>query len=92
MARVPDIIPVSDLRQDAAAVLRRLRGHSKPLVITQCGRPAAVMLSMETYERVEQQLRLLRLFASGEKEIEAGEGSALGSVLAEAAEITTGDD
>ena len=92
MARVPDIIPVSELRQDAAAVLRRIRSLRKPLVITQRGRAAAVMLSMEAYERVEQQLRLLRLFARGEKEIAAGEGHSLDSVLAEATDMIAGDD
>ena len=92
MARVPDIIPVSDLRQDAAAVLRRIRSVRRPLVITQRGRAAAVMLSMEAYERVEHQLRLLRLFARGEKEITAGEGQSLDSVLAEADEMITGDE
>ncbi|MBD3334246.1 MAG: type II toxin-antitoxin system prevent-host-death family antitoxin [Candidatus Eisenbacteria bacterium] len=92
MARVPDIIPVSDLRQDAAAVLRRIRGLRRPLVITQRGRAAAVMLSMEAYERVEHQLRLLRLLAGGEKEIASGEGHSLDSVLSEADEMITGDE
>ena len=92
MARVPDIIPVSDLRRDAAAVLRRIRNVRRPLVITQRGRAAAVMLSMEAYERVEHQLRLLRLFARGEKEITAGEGQSLDSVLAEADGMIAGDE
>jgi len=92
MARVPDIIQISDLRQDAAAVLRRIRHLRRPLVITQRGRAAAVMLSMEAYERVEHQLRLLRLFARGEKEITAGEGHSLDSVLAEVDEMITGDE
>lgn len=92
MVRVPDIIPISDLRQDAAAVLRRIRNIGRPLVITQRGRAAAVMLSMEAYERVEHQLRLLRLFARGEKEITAGEGHNLDSVLAEVDEMITGDE
>jgi hypothetical protein len=50
------------------------------------------MLSMEAYERVERELRLLRLFARGEKEITAGEGHSLDSVLAEADEMITGDE
>jgi prevent-host-death family protein len=91
MAQVPDIIPVSDLRQDAAGVLRRIRGLRRPLVITQRGRAAAVMLSMEAYERVENQLRLLRLFARGEKEIAGGEGRSLDSVLAEADGMLNGE-
>ena len=42
------------------------------------------MLSVEAYERSECDREILRLLAKGEKEIEAGEGHDLDSVLAEA--------
>ncbi|MGO9016956.1 MAG: type II toxin-antitoxin system Phd/YefM family antitoxin [Syntrophobacteraceae bacterium] len=84
MGKVPNMIPISDLRQDAAKVLKLLRNSKEPLVITQRGRAAAVMLSVEAYERSERDTELLRLLAKGEKEIEAGEGYELDSVLAEA--------
>jgi len=54
MARVPEIVPVSDLRQEAAAVLKRLRETNDPVVVTQRGRAAAVLLSIEEYERKER--------------------------------------
>jgi len=84
MAKVPDIMPVTDLRQDAAAALKRVRSSKQPLVITQRGRAAAVMLSIEAYERVEHERQLLRLLARGEREIKAGKGHGLATVLAEA--------
>ena len=84
MGKVPNMIPISDLRQDAAKVLKLLRNSKEPLVITQRGRAAAVMLSVEAYERSERDRELLRLLAKGEKEIEAGEGYELDSILAEA--------
>jgi prevent-host-death family protein len=84
MSKVLNIIPISDLRQDAAKVLKRLRDSKEPLVITQRGRAAAVMLSVEAYDRSERDRELLCLLAKGEKEIEAGEGYDLNSVLAEA--------
>ena len=84
MGKLVNIIPVSDLRQDAAKVLKRVRDSREPLVITQRGRAAAVMLSVEAYESSERDKELLRLLARGEKEIEAGEGYDLGSILAEA--------
>ena len=84
MGRLLDIIPVSDLRQDAAKVLKRIRDSKKPLVITQRGRAAAVMLSVEAFEQSERDRELLRLLARGEREIEAGEGYDMDSVLAEA--------
>lgn len=84
MAKVPSIIPVTDLRQDAAAALKRLHASKQPVVITQRGRAAAVLLSMEEYERGEHERQLLRLIARGEQEIAAGKGIDLDSVLAEA--------
>lgn len=84
MVKVSNIIPISDLRQDAAKVLKMVRDSQEPLVITQRGRAAAVLLSVEAYERSERDRELLRLLAQGEKEIEAGEGYELDSVLAEA--------
>jgi prevent-host-death family protein len=84
MGKLLNIIPVSDLRQDAAKVLKRVKNSRDPIVITQRGRAAAVMLSVEAFEQSERDRELLRLLVKGEKEIEAGEGHDLDSVLAEA--------
>lgn len=84
MPRVPDMMPVTDLRQDAAAALERVRTTKQPLVITQRGRAAAVMISVEAYERAEHERQILRLLARGEREIRKGKGRDLDDVLAEA--------
>jgi prevent-host-death family protein len=81
---MPEIIPVTDLRQDAAGVLRRLQSSQDPLVVTQRGRAAAVLLSVAAYERSRRERELLRLLALGEKEIGSGRGHSLASVLKEA--------
>jgi prevent-host-death family protein len=90
MANVPDIIPITDLRQDAAAALKRLKASKQPAVITQRGRAAAVLLSMETYERSERERQLLHLLARGEHEIRVGNGFDLDEVLAEADTLLAG--
>ena len=91
MPKVPAIIPVTDLRHDAAAALKRVRISRQPVVITQRGRAAAVMLSIEAYEQGEHERELLRLFARGELEIAKGEGHDLASVLAEADRLLATD-
>jgi prevent-host-death family protein len=91
MAKIPKIIPVSDLRQDAAAILKRVRNSNEPLIVTQRGRAAAVMLSVKSYERVDYERRLLRQLLRGEKEIGSGDGHDLESVLAEADILLSGD-
>ena len=84
MAKIPAIIPVSDLRQDAARVLKDVKESSEPVFITQRGRATAVLMSLDAYERSEAQRELLLLLARGEKEIAAGSGHSLEEVLAEA--------
>jgi prevent-host-death family protein len=84
MVKLPNIVSISDLRQDAAKVLKQVRDSRDPLVITQRGRAAAVILSVESYEQSERDKELLRLLAKGEKEIEAGQGYDLDSIMAEA--------
>lgn len=84
MAKVPKIIPISDLRKDAAAVLKRLRRSQEPVVITQRGRAAAVLLSVDTYEQSEEERQILRALARGDREIQSGKGLSLDSVLREA--------
>jgi prevent-host-death family protein len=84
MTKIPKIVPVTDLRQDAAGVLKELQNSGEPLFITQRGRATGVLLSINAYERSERERRLLRLLAQGEKEIAEGRGHSLDSVLKEA--------
>ena len=84
MGKLMNILPVSDLRQDAAKILKQLRDKKDPIIITQRGRAAAVMIGVEAYEKSEHDKELLRLLAKGDREIESGEGYELDTVLAEA--------
>ena len=91
MGKLLNIIPVSDLRQNAAKVIKKLRNNKEPLIITQRGRAAAVMIGVDAYEKSEHEKELLRLLARGEREIEIGEGYDLDDVLDEADSILTTD-
>ena len=84
MARAPNTIRLSELQQDAAAAVKRVRQSGGPLVVTRGGKAAAVLLSLDAYKRGEQEREILRLLARGEKEISAGKGFDLDAVLAEA--------
>ena len=91
MNTIPPIIPISDLRQDAAAVLKSIKNSDQPTVITQRGRAAAIMLSVESYEQSLHDKELLMLLAKGEKEIQGGEGYDLETVMGEADSILKGE-
>ncbi len=83
MGKVPNIIPITDLRKDAAGLVKRARVSREPVFITQRGRTAAVLVSSESYEKSEHDLELLRLLAQGDREIAAGKGYNLDTVIAE---------
>jgi prevent-host-death family protein len=84
VTKIPNIVPITDLRQDATSIVKRVAMAREPLVITQRGRAAAVMVSIEAYEHSQHELEILRLLARGGKEIEVGKGYDLDAVLAEA--------
>ena len=91
MGKLSNIIPVSDLRQDAAKLLKQLQTNDEPLIITQRGRASAVILGVDAYEKLEHEKEILRLLVKGEKEIEAGIGYDLDSVLVEADDFLNKD-
>jgi prevent-host-death family protein len=90
--KIPDIIPVSDLRQDVASVLKKLQESIDPLVVTQRGRAIAVIQSIAAYKKSERERELLQLLAVGEKEIAAGEGHSLESLFKEADDLLRSGD
>lgn len=84
MASTPKIIPISDLRQNASELVKNVSVSREPIFITQRGRAAAVMISMEAYTNAQHAIDVLHLLARGEKEIAAGTGYDLEDVLKEA--------
>ena len=66
MSSLPTIVPISELRSDAAGVIKRAAASQDPVVITQRGRAAAVMVSAQSYERTQHELEILRLVAGGQ--------------------------
>jgi prevent-host-death family protein len=65
-------------------VVRRLREHRRPVVITQSGKPAAVLLSPEEFDRLIYRARFLEAVGEGLADADAGRvvsDEALGKLL-----------
>lgn len=62
-----DIIPAATFKRQQAAMLRRLRESTRPLVITQHGQAAAVLLSPLEYDRITGELALHEALARAER-------------------------
>ena len=69
-----DIRPLSEFRANAAAFVEKVRGTKRPLILTQHGRSAAVLLDVSTYEELVEQADLLRDIRKAEGQIARGEG------------------
>ncbi len=70
-----DSITVAELQHDARRILERLQRKGEALVVTQRGRGRAVLVSLETHERLRQeteQLRVLALVEAGRHAIAEG--------------------
>lgn len=83
-AQFQSSISVGELQRDAPTVLDKLHESNRPTAITRGKRAAAVLMTLEAYERYERERSILLRLARGEVEIAAGEGYDLKTVFAEA--------
>ena len=54
-----DFVPVSELKAQAADWLRRLAETDAPVVVTQNGRPAGVLLSPRAFDELTERARFV---------------------------------
>jgi prevent-host-death family protein len=71
---VEDIKPVSEFRANAAKLIDRVRETGRPLVLTQRGHSAAVVLDVEEYEHLLEEVELLKDIQLAEKQLQSGKG------------------
>jgi len=76
-----DIKPISYVKANSAQVLEQVN-TSGPMVITQNGEAAAVLMGVSDYEKLHESLALLKILTMGKKNIEDGKGSPAGEVFA----------
>ncbi|HET7273647.1 MAG TPA: type II toxin-antitoxin system Phd/YefM family antitoxin [Longimicrobiaceae bacterium] len=69
-----DIRPVSEFRANAAALINQVRETRRPLVLTQHGKGAAVLLNVEEYERLVERAELIEDVATSEDQLRHGQG------------------
>lgn len=67
-----DIVPIGELKAHLSERIRDLRSHGRPLVVTQNGKAAAVLLSPEEFDRLATQDRFIAVVTAGLEQAEAG--------------------
>jgi len=67
-----NIVSVSDFKARAAEMLRSISRSDEPMVITQNGRPAAVLLSPATFDLLAEHYHFVSAVNEGLADVEAG--------------------
>jgi antitoxin YefM len=69
-----DIQPLSEFRANTARFVRQVQETRRPLVLTQHGRGAAVLLDIHEYERLLDRVELADDIRTAEAQLAGGEG------------------
>ena len=67
-----DILPVGEFKTHVAEVLRSVRTSARTVVITQNGKPAAVLISPETFDSLTERARFVSAVEAGLADAGAG--------------------
>jgi prevent-host-death family protein len=74
------IVPLGEFKAQAARLLKRIAESGQPMVITQNGRPAGVLLSPQEYDRIQERQRFLESIAAGLADAESGRTVTVGTL------------
>ncbi|MCB9793920.1 MAG: type II toxin-antitoxin system Phd/YefM family antitoxin [Alphaproteobacteria bacterium] len=67
-----DILPISDFRANSAAVLEQVEETGRPVVLTQRGRSAAVLVDVASWQSLQDELEVLRGLVQSRQDAEQG--------------------
>ena len=70
-----DIQPVTEFRANAAQFIEQVQETGEPVILTQHGRSAAVLLDVDSYESMMDEIALLRDVRTAEEQVAAGKGA-----------------
>lgn len=69
IAITEDIKPVSEFRSNAKALIDQVHNTKRPLVITQNGKSAAVLVDVSEYQKMTEMLEVQKELFKGEQDI-----------------------
>lgn len=67
------IEPLSEFRKRSADFIKRLKEEKQPIILTQHGKSAAVLMDVSEYERQTKKMVLLEDLLEAKQQIEHGE-------------------
>ena len=70
--RASDVKPITYMKTHSAELVEAVNKKRSPVVITQNGAPRAVVMDVESYERIQDALILLKLISQSEEDFRKG--------------------
>lgn len=67
-----DIEPLSEFRKKSADFVKRLKKEKQPIVLTQHGKSAAVLMDVSEYERFTRKMEMLEDLLEAKQQVEQG--------------------
>lgn len=67
-----DIVPVGEFKARVSSFLKQVRSEGRPVVVTQNGRPAGVLVPVEDYDDMVYRERVLAAIREGIEDLDAG--------------------
>lgn len=67
-----DIEPLSEFRKKSADFVKRLKKDKNPIVLTQHGKSAAVLMDVSEYERIAKKMEVLEDLLEAKQQVEQG--------------------
>ncbi|MGH9323241.1 MAG: type II toxin-antitoxin system Phd/YefM family antitoxin [Vicinamibacteria bacterium] len=67
-----DIVPLSEFKSQASKVMRKLKQSQRPVIITQNGKPAAVLITPDEFDRHRERERFMSAVRAGIVDADAG--------------------
>ncbi len=67
-----DIVPLGEFKADLSKWLNNVQQTGQPVIVTQNGRPAGVLLSPQAFDQLRQRKLFLRSIEEGLADAEAG--------------------
>jgi len=67
-----DILPLAHFKARVSEVIRELQTHHRPIVVTQSGRPAAVMMAAEDFDKLMERARFISAVEEGLADADEG--------------------
>lgn len=69
---LPKLVPVTDIKRKATEIIEALQQEQAPLLITEHGREAAILMDVASYRMQERKIALLEGIIKGQKALSEG--------------------